>query len=184
MIAVRRLLLPLSALLLAGLATPSLAATPKGECVWNVLPASARAAALQNYRVNGLAAIGEISVDDALTLTMRKACNFTEADDYKAGEVLAGTLLIKASEMMLIERDKVAVGRMGQIWTALSPADKGRLTTFGLAILVNRDDGAAEAGAIVQRVTGELGLPTDSLNNDVFGYLIGRAVVAAREAGR
>ena len=44
-------------------------------------------------------------------------------------------------------------------------------------------DPRAEALAVVNKVTSELGLPTDPLNTDVFAYLAGRAIREAREAG-
>ena len=184
MLPLHRRLLMLSTLALVGIATPSLAAIPKGECLWNTVPAAQRATMMDNYRAKGMASVGELDVSDQLTLDLRKACKFTPDEDTKAGEVLAATMIAKGSDQMLFEREKIAKGRMDKVWTALPPADKEALTVFGLSLLKGESDGVAAAAAVVLRVTGDLGLPTETLNNDVYGYLVGRAVREAREAGR
>lgn len=181
--AFRTLVLTLAAVGLASVAAPAMAAAPKGDCLWNAIPAAQRATMLDNYRAKGLASLQEIVVDDALTLTLRRACNFTEAEDYTAGEIVGAVLIEKGADLMLFERSRIAKGALDRRWRALAQAERDAVTTFGLAIMKDQDTGAAEALAVVNKVTADLGLPTDSLNADVFAYLAGRAIREAREKG-
>ncbi|MDB5471794.1 MAG: hypothetical protein JWR84_3354 [Caulobacter sp.] len=178
------LLLALVAVVLAGVAGPSVAANPRGECLWKALPANQRDEMIDNYRAKGLASIAEVKVSDELTLTLRKACSFKAEEDYAAGEIIGATLVVKGADLMLFERNKLARGTMDRVWIQLPQADRDSLTTFGLSILADGNDAAAEAAAVIVRVTQELGLPTTSLNEDVYAYLVARAIREAREAGR
>lgn len=178
------LLLALGAVLLAGVAGPALAAPPKAECLWTTVPAAQRTEMLDSYRAKGLASIADIKVSDQLTLDLRKACNFQAADDYAAGELLGAALATKGADMMLFERNGIAKGTIDKAWTRLPQADKDSLTTFGLSIMAGGNDAAAQAAAVIVRVTQDLGLPSDALNNDVYAYLVARAIREAREAGR
>lgn len=180
----RPLLLAISAVVFAGIAAPSLAANPKGDCLWATIPADQRATMIDNYRAKGLASIAEFSVSDGLTLQLRKACNFTPAEDYAAGEIIGATIVVKGADQMLFERNKVARGTMDQVWTKLPQTDRDSLTTFGLAILADRSDGAQQAAAIIVRIDDELGLHSERFNEDVYAYLVARAIREAREAGR
>jgi len=179
----RRFALALTAVALTAIAAPALAAVPTGDCLWKALPAAQRTTLLDNYRAKGLASLQEIQVDDALTLALRKACKFTEAEDYTAGEIIGAVLIEKGADMMLHERDNVAVGALDKRWRTLPQADRDAMTTFGLAIMKDQDTGAQAALAVVTKVTTDLGLPTDSVNTDVFAFLAGRAIREAREAG-
>lgn len=181
--AIRTLALTLAAVGLTAAATPSLAAVPKGDCLWNAIPAAQRTAMLDNYRAKGLASLQEVVVDDALTLSLRRACNFGEAEDFTAGEIVGAVLIEKGADLVLSERNSVAKGTLDKRWKALAQAERDAMTTFGLAIMKNEDTGAAEALAVVTKVTTGLGLPTDPLNTDVFAYLAGRAIREAREKG-
>lgn len=180
----RPLILALAAVAFAAVAGPSLAAIPKGECMWNTVPADQRSQMIENYRAKGLASIANLNISDQLTLDLRKACNFTAAEDYKAGEIIGATIVVKGADQMLFERSKIAKGSMDRIWIGLSAADKDDLITFGLAILDSRNDRADKVAVVITRITQELGLPTAALNEDVYAYLVGRAIREAREAGR
>ncbi|MBI1406334.1 MAG: hypothetical protein GC145_09440 [Caulobacter sp.] len=171
------------ALALAASAAPAFAAV-KGDCLWNAMPAQARTDMLNGYRAKGIGALGEVHIDDASVLGLRKACGLKEEEDYTAGEVLGAMILEKGADLVLFERNKVPRGSLDKAWRGLSAADREALTTFGLNIMKDNNEGAAEAGIIVFAVAGKLGLPTDQLNTDVFAYLLGRAIREAREAGR
>jgi hypothetical protein len=181
--AIRTLVLTLAAVGLASIAAPALAAVPKGDCLWQAIPAAQRNAMLDNYRAKGLASLQEVEVNDALTLTLRRACNFTEAEDFTAGEIVGAVLIEKGADLVLAERNSIAKGSLDKRWKALAQAERDAMTTFGLAIMKNENTGAAEALAVVNKVTTDLGLPTNPLNTDVFAYLAGRAIREAREAG-
>lgn len=181
--AIRNLVLALAAVGLTAIAAPALAAIPKGECLWQAIPAAQRTAMLDNYRAKGLASLQEVVVDDALTLNLRRACNFGEAEDYMAGEIVGAVLIEKGADLVLFERNSIAKGSLDKRWKALAQADRDAMTTFGLAIMKNENTGAAEALAVVNKVTTDLGLSTASLNTDVFAFLAGRAIREAREAG-
>ena len=180
--AIRTLALTLAAVGLTAIAAPALAA-PKGDCLWNAIPAAQRTAMLDNYRAKGLDSLKEVVVDEALTTSLRRACTFTEAEDFTAGEIVGAVLIEKGADMVLSERNGIPKGTLDRRWKTLLQADRDAMTTFGLAIMKNENTGAAEALAVVNKVTTELGLPTDSLNTDVFAYLAGRAIREAREKG-
>ncbi|RYF90129.1 MAG: hypothetical protein EON95_17550 [Caulobacteraceae bacterium] len=179
----RRLVLLLTALGLASFAAPALAAAPKGDCLWKTLPQTRKTELLDSYRAKGLESLQEIQVDDALTLKLRQACNFSADEDYAAGEILGAILVERGAELMLSERNQIAMGAMDRVWRGLAPADRDAMTAFGLAVMANKNDGAEAAAAIIVRVSADLGLPTTQMNTDVFAYLIARAIREAREKG-
>lgn len=180
---IRTFALTLAAVSLASIAAPALAAAPKGDCLWKALPAEQRTTLIDNYRAKGLASLEEIKVDDSLTLTLRRACKFGEAEDYMAGEILAAVLIERGADLMLFERNRIAKGTLDKRWKALAQAERDAMTTFGLAIMKDQETGAIEALAVVNKVSTGLGLPTESVNTDVFAYLAGRAIREAREKG-
>ncbi len=184
MIRLRRLILALAAIGFAGLAGPSLAAIPKGECLWNTMPAAQRSQMIDNYRAKGLASIADFTISDELTVNLRKACNFTPTEDFKAGEIIGATIVVKGADQMLFERNQIVKGAMDQVWIKLSAVDKEDLITFGLAILEGRNDRSDAVAVVITRVTQDLGLTATGLHQDVYAYLVGRAIREAREAGR
>ena len=138
---------------------------------------------LDNYRAKGLDSLKEVVVDEALTTSLRRACAFTEAEDFTAGEIVGAVLIEEGADMVLSERNGIPKGTLDRRWKTLLQADRDAMTTFGLAIMKNENTGAAEALAVVNKVTTELGLPTDSLNTDVFAYLAsGFAAMAVLDA--
>ncbi|MBX3480631.1 MAG: hypothetical protein KF842_09530 [Caulobacter sp.] len=171
------------ALVLAASAAPAFAAV-KGDCLWNGIPAQDRADMINGYRTKGIGALGDIQVKDEWVLNLRQVCSLKAEEDYTAGEVLGAMILEKGADAVLFERNQVPKGSLDKAWRGLSANDREALTTFGLNIMKNSNEGVEAAGAVVFAVTGKLGLPTGELNTDVFAYLLGRAIREAREAGR
>lgn len=139
---------------------------------------------IDGYRERGLESLTTLKVRDDLTLILRTQCNLKPEDEFTAGEVLGASIVENGADQVLFERNGIKKGSLDKAYRGLSPSDRELLKVFGLRVLKGDTSGVEDASRIVFAVTGQLKLPTGAMNNEVFGYLLGRSIREARQEGR
>jgi hypothetical protein len=181
---IRNLVLGVLALAVTGLAAPAFAA-PKGACLWGALTEANRATMIQGYRAKGVDYLNEIAIDATMENALRTGCSLKPEEELTAGEILGAVILEKGADTVLFEKGRIPKGSLDKAWARLPEADRETLRLFALAAMrQNIGNEAVAALPIIEKVTTEMKLPDPALKDEVFAYLLGRAIREAREAGR
>ena len=162
-------------------ASPALAASGDGDCLWNNLTPQTREALLEAYKTKASGAFGSVRPNAADEAGLKTACGMTPANMLdKLGMLKMVTVERGAAAALKAERG-ITQDRLDQAWKGMAPADRDAILTAAVAA-IEGDEDTGSADEAITRFMQALGLPVEVAGvNQGFYWLRAHAMRLAYE---
>lgn len=168
-----RLLAAIAAALgLLALASP--AAALDGECLWNNVETSKRAAAIESYRTGGARGVQAPSLGDDELRAVVANCGVNEQNAELAGMLIAAITFEKGAAAILQERFNVSPAALERAWESIGKAAQDAAGIYMIGIVEGQSADPKPFDDAVSQLMAAMKLP-DNARQDVVAFVTGRS---------